>query len=38
MPRTPIAGTGARAYASSTLVPREITVSTTDISGFPMPL
>ena len=35
IPTTPISGIADRRYASATLVPREITVSTTDIPGFP---
>ena len=35
MPTTPIAGKAESAYASTTRVPSEMTVSTTDIPGRP---
>ena len=37
IPTTPIAGTGESTYASKTLVPSDIIVSTSDISGFSIP-
>ena len=37
MPITPTCGRGAVIYARSTLVPKDMTVSTSDISGFSMP-
>lgn len=37
IPTRPIDGIAAKTYASSTLVPSEMTVKTIDIAGFPTP-